>query len=173
MIPAHVMPNWFSLFATSMFVALPLFFGAGCETWSERADGNRALALLDSGVNLHIGGDPEAAIRSYEEVLSIAEDPEMKAAALGNIGLALTTLGDTMVAQAKFEEVLILTQHPETKAQALNNIGELLQNQGHLDAACVSYVEALRLTTHPDLESLINEHLDAMPATVCLELLAQ
>ncbi|HIO22739.1 MAG TPA: tetratricopeptide repeat protein [Nitrospirales bacterium] len=145
--------------ARNMLLAMLVLLGTGCATWSERAEANHALAILDDGVRLHVGGDPEAAIRSYKKVLSITEDPEMKAAARGNIGLALSTLGNTAAAQSKFETVVTLTRHPETKARALNNIGELLQTQGQPDAARASYEEALRLTTHPDLENVINKHL--------------
>ncbi len=146
-------------FARNMLLAMLVLLGTGCTTWSERTEANHVLAILNDGVKLHVGGDPEAAIRSYEKVLSITKDPEMKAAALGNIGLALTILGNTAAAQSKFKTVVTLTRHPETKARALNNIGELLQTQGQLDAARASYEEALRLTTHPDLQSVINEHL--------------
>ena len=144
---------------THVLLAVTFLLGTGCETWSKQAEGTRALSLLDNGVRLHVGGDPEGAIRSYKEVLSLTEDPEMKAAALGNIGLALTTLGDPEAAQTAFEQVVTLTRHPETKARALNNIGELFQKQGQLKAARTSYEEALRLTSHPDLEYLINQHL--------------
>ncbi len=159
MIPAHVMLRGVASITMNILVVLSLLFGMGCETWSERAEGNRALSLLDTGVQLHVNGDPKAAIGLYEEVLTIAEDSEIKAAALGNTGLALISLGDTVAAQAKFKEVIKLTKHLETKAQALNNIGELLQKQGQPDAANASYTEALHLTTHPDLERLINKHL--------------
>ena len=157
--PVHMMRHSRISFIVAAGLATTLLMGTGCETWSKRMERDRAISLLDHGVRLHAGGDPKAAITSYERILSLSSDPEMKAAALGNTGLALMAIEDPVAAQAKFEEALQLTQHQEIKARALNNIGEALQKQGMPDAARTKYTEALRLTTHPDLKQLINKRI--------------
>ncbi len=149
-------------FLVYLFGAILLLATTGCETFSKRTEANRALSLLDHGVKQHIGGNPEEAIKSYEEVLSFTKDPEMQAAAFGNIGLALIAIGKAEEAQLKFEQVVSLTKHLETKARALNNIGELRQKQGDFQSARTSYEEALLLTTDESLVDLINKHLKTL-----------
>ena len=96
-------------------------------------------------------GELPAAQNAYEQVLSLADaqnDPNFKAAALGNLGIVARVRGDLDAAEGFYKQALELDKKLGRKeGMAINygNLGIVARERGDLDAAEGFYTQSLKL----------------------------
>jgi tetratricopeptide (TPR) repeat protein len=97
-------------------------------------------------------GQPQQALRKFEETLSIARAMDNRALAatiLNNIGTVYQATGQPQLALQKFEEALPITREVGNRAgeaTTLNSMGLVYQGTGQPQLALQKYQEALPIT---------------------------
>ena len=133
---------------------IALYLGRGAVSYYSDTQGALAaytqVAELDPshmaahnwrGHLLHRLGDLPAAQNAYENVLSLADaqnDPDFKAAALGNLGVVAKTRGDLDAAEGFYNQALKLDKklgRKEGMANQYSNLGSLEKARSNLKVA--------------------------------------
>ncbi len=110
-----------------------------------------SLSLLDQGNALLEKGDPDGALKLFEEFT--AKYPDVYQVGL-NVAAAYAKKGDTARAETEFKAVLDkvrqvhgdLAKDKTTSIRALSGLGELALKRGDFDAAQKSFSEALAVS---------------------------
>jgi tetratricopeptide (TPR) repeat protein len=113
--------------------------------------GRRSVTVANIGIVYRSKGNPDEALRCYQEALQIHRDigyREGEASDLGNIGNIHQLKGNLDEALAYYQEALQIDRdigHREGEANQLGNIGNIYRSRGNPDEALKYYQEALQI----------------------------
>jgi len=123
-------------------------YKAAFRLWTHLGDREQAgIALYRSAWILLELGDERGALKAFERLRPIVEDPEMLLSVLNSVINLSTRLGETQRALRTGDQALKLarrSRNPSVQAAMLNNLGMVYRSLGESDLALTFFDESLK-----------------------------
>ena len=130
-----------------------------------------ATALYRSAGILHDLGDEPGALKAFERVRPLVEDPEMLLSVLNSLTNLYNRLGDTQQARETGEsarELALRSDNLSLQAAALSNLGMVYRSLGENDTALRYFDESLekweKVGTHPERARTLSNRAEILLA---------